>query len=97
MYDISSYFFKNSPDLLYDHLAIIIQSFLVHGHVSETVLISTIIPLVKDKLSDMTTSKNYRSIALSSLIMKILDWVIVFNLMNFSLGTKKTVLPLYVL
>ena len=40
-------------------------------------LISTLIPLVKDKLGDICDSNNYRSIALSSLILKIFDWVII--------------------
>ena len=39
-------------------------------------MVSTLIPLVKDKLGDMTSSSNYRSIALSSLILKIFDWVV---------------------
>ena len=40
-------------------------------------MLSTLIPLVKDKLGDICASKNYRSIAMSSLVLKILDWVIV--------------------
>ena len=36
-----------------------------------------LIPIVKDKLSDMTSSNNYRSIAISSLVTKIFDWVII--------------------
>ena len=39
-------------------------------------MISTTIPLVKDKLGDICSSSNYRSIAISSLILKIFDWVI---------------------
>ena len=39
-------------------------------------MVSTLIPLVKDKLGDTTSSSNYRSIALSSLILKIFDWVV---------------------
>ena len=35
-------------------------------------MLSTLIPLVKDKLGDI----NYRSIALSSLILKVFDWVV---------------------
>ena len=34
------------------------------------------IPLIKDKLGDISSSNNYRSIALSSLILKIFDWTI---------------------
>ena len=40
-------------------------------------MLSNLIPIVKDKLSDITSSKNYRSIAISSLVMKIFDWVII--------------------
>ena len=34
-------------------------------------------PLIKEKLGNINTSKNYRSIAISSLILKILDWIII--------------------
>ena len=50
--------------------------FLVHGHVSSMIMVSTILPLIKDKLGDTNASNNYRSIALSSLILKIFDWVV---------------------
>ena len=39
-------------------------------------MVSTLIPLVKDKLGDISASSNYRSIALSSMVLKIFDWVI---------------------
>ena len=32
--------------------------------------------LVKDKLGDKTSSSNYRAIAISSLLMKIFDWIL---------------------
>ena len=40
-------------------------------------MVSTLIPLLKDKLGDICASSNYRSIALSRLIFKIFDWVII--------------------
>ena len=39
-------------------------------------LLATLLPIIKDKLSSINTSKNYRSIAISSLILKLLDWII---------------------
>ena len=39
-------------------------------------MVSTLIPLVKDKLGDITASNNYRSIAHSSLMLKVFDWVV---------------------
>ena len=40
-------------------------------------LLSTMVPLIKDKLGNRFSSKNYRSIAISSLLLKIFDWVII--------------------
>ena len=68
---------KNAPTIFYDHLAEVFKCFLIHGHVSSVLTLSTMIPLVKDKLGDICASNNYRSIALSSLILKIFDWVII--------------------
>ena len=39
-------------------------------------MISTLLPIVKDKLGDITSSDNYRSIAISCLILKVFDYVI---------------------
>ena len=52
---------------------------MIHGHVTETLLVATLVPIVKDKLADLCSSKNYRSIAISSLILKLLDWIILLN------------------
>ena len=79
IFDFSSDFLKNSPDILYELLATVIKSFVTHGHVSSFLLIATLVPVVKDKLADLCSSKNYRSIAISSLILKVLDWIILLN------------------
>ena len=73
----SSDCFKNAPDQLFLHMSQIFQIFLVHEHVSLFLLLSTMVPLIKDKLSDKCSSKNYRSIAISSLLLKIFDWVVI--------------------
>ena len=67
---------KNAPDLFFQHLSSVIKSFLVHGHVTVYLLLATLVPIVKNKLSSISTSKNYRSIAISSLILKTIDWII---------------------
>ena len=76
IFDITSDFLKNAPDIFFDQLALVLRSFVVHGHVTEMLLLAT---LVKDKLADLCSSQNYRSIAISSLILKLLDWVILLN------------------
>ena len=64
---------------MYVLLADILKSCAVHGQVSRTLLISTLIliPLVKYKLGDINSSKNYRSVAVSSVLVKLIDWVII--------------------
>jgi len=63
IYSFSSDCFKNGPDLLYDNLSWIIKSSIVHNHINHALLISTLVPLVKDKLGCINSSKNYRSVA----------------------------------
>ena len=77
IYIISSDCFKNSPEDLIICLAMMIRCFIYHGHVSKFLLISSLIPLLKDKFSDRTLSKNYKSIAISSLICKLIDIIII--------------------
>ena len=77
IWDFSSDFLKEGPDLLIYHLEVMIKSFLIHGHVSEILLLATLVPIVKDKLGDLCSSKNYRSIAVSSILLKLIDWIII--------------------
>ena len=49
---------------------------MIHAHITDFLLSSMLIPIIKDKLSDITSSDNYRSIAISSLVMKLYDLVI---------------------
>ena len=67
----------NGPYLLFDLLSLCLQSYVIHSHVSDFLLFSTLLPIIKDKLGDHTSSSNYRSIAISSLIMKIFDYAII--------------------
>ena len=77
--NFSSDFLKNGPDILLYHLEKMIQSFLIHGHVSEVLLLATLVPIVKDKLGDLCSSANYRSIAISSIFLKLIDWIFIIN------------------
>ena len=61
---------------LLDQLSSLFRYYLIHGHISELLMTSTLIPIPKDKLGDACSSENYRSIAISSMILKIFDWVV---------------------
>ena len=74
-FSFSSDCLKNATPSFYRNLSIILQGFLIHGHVTLILLLATLVPIIKDKLGSLTSSKNYRSIAISSLILKLIDWI----------------------
>ena len=77
VYNFSSDCFKNADDSLFKHLSYILKSCVVHSHVSQVLLLSTLVPLIKDKLGNINSSKNYRSVAISSILLKLFDWVVI--------------------
>ena len=64
---------KAAPAIFFDKLAYLFRLFLFHGHVSSQLLACALCPILKDPNGDIASSKNYRGIALSSLILKVLD------------------------
>ena len=62
---------------MYDLLSTVIQSFLIHGHITNILMLATLDPIIKDKLGSINVSKNYRSIAISSIVLKLIDWVFI--------------------
>ena len=76
-YSFSSDCFKNGPDNVYARLSELVQGYLIHGHITMVLLVSTLIPLVKDPLSSINSSKNYRSVCLSSIVIKMIDWIVI--------------------
>ena len=75
-FDVSSEMFKNSPAIFYSHFATNIRQSLIHGVLPNTVLLCTLMPLVKDNFGDITKSENYRAIAGGCLILKVLDLIV---------------------
>ena len=55
---------------------ILFKSFLTPGHISELFSICALTPIVKNKNSSKSSSDNYRLIAISAIILKMLDSVI---------------------
>ena len=68
---------KVNSEQLFELLSTIIKCYLIHGHVTRFLLLATLVPIIKDKLGSINSSKNYRSIAISSLILKMFDWIII--------------------
>ena len=74
--DLTTDCFKNAPPVLSVHLSLFLKSCLSHGYISENLLVCAVILLVKSDQKATDDSGNYRGIALSSLILKIFDWVV---------------------
>ena len=68
--------FLVASDILANHLSILIQCFLIHGYIPSSLLSCSLKPIVKNNLTSKFSSDNYRAIGISSLILKVLDWVI---------------------
>ena len=77
VFSFSSDCFKNASDQMFEKLAMMIQSFLIHGHVTLILLLATLVPIIKDKPGSINVSKNYRSIAISSILLKLIDWIFI--------------------
>jgi hypothetical protein len=84
-YSFSSDCMKVDSNLLAEHIAMMIRSFLIHGHIPQFLLLSTLVPIIKDKLKSVNLSKNYRSVCITSLILKQMDWITI-NLFGSSIG-----------
>ena len=79
--------FLNGTALLYRHIAILFNCMLRHASVPETMKLSTLIPIPKNRKKSLNDSQNYRAIALSSILGKVLDHTILL-LHSSSLSTS---------
>ena len=66
----------NASDNLIDHAVNLFRWFLRTGKIPASLLLCTLVPIVKDNMSDITSSDNYRAIAIGNLILKWFDWLI---------------------
>ena len=64
---------KAAPDIFFQKLSSLFKASLTHSYFSHDLLVCALSPIVKDPNGDISSSKNYRGIAISSLILKIFD------------------------
>ena len=69
----------NAPHLLYVFLTMLFNAMLNHGISPDSMILGTMVPIPKCKFKELDQADNYRSIALSSVIGKTLDWVILLK------------------
>ena len=61
---------------LHTHLSLLLSSMVGHGLSPDDMLWSTMVPVPKGKWANLSSSANYRAIALSSIVGKLLDLII---------------------
>ena len=71
----SSDVFKSGPDLLYQHLASIFRSFLVHGTIPLAILVCAFMPLLKPK-KNAAKFDSWRAVAGASQMLKVFEYCI---------------------
>jgi hypothetical protein len=68
--------FLHAPDSLFDQLADIFRSFLVHGNMTIQILSCAFLPLFKGGVKNPDKSDSYRAIAGASQLLKLFEYVI---------------------
>jgi len=82
----SDYFIHASPSLSV-HIAMLISSLFSHGIVVNNMKVSTIKPIPKN-ISNVCDSSNYRSIAVGSVLGKIVDCILLKRLSDYLITSK---------
>ncbi len=85
----------NGTHRLHCYVSLLFDSMISHGFVSKDLLLSTLIPIPKNKRKSLNNSDNYRAIALSSILGKLLDKILLvkcqetFTTSMYQYGFKK--------
>ena len=77
----------HGTDYLFMYLSFLFSSMINHGYAPDTFLQANMIPIPKGARANVTDSNMYRSIAISSIMSKILDNVIIEQ-QQFALSTS---------
>ena len=67
---------KHGGILLAVYLKLLFNMFLAHSYLPESMIMTTLVPLLKNKSGDMADVNNYRAIALSNATSKIIENII---------------------
>ena len=65
-----------STHIFHGHLSLLFSAMLRHGCSPEGMLMGTMVPLPKGRFNDLSNSKNFRALTISSLLGKLLDNII---------------------
>ena len=69
-------------------LARCMTSFIVHGHLPDTLMSVVLVPIIKDKSGKINSKDNYRPIAIASTMSKLLEKLLLERLKNYLLTSS---------
>ena len=69
----------HGTELLFDYVCILFNAMICHSYTPPSFIKSSIIPIPKGTKATLIHSDNYRSIAISSILSKVLDYIIIDN------------------
>lgn len=78
VFDWKSNAMKHGVDSLAEPLCDLLRALIIHGHIPQIFLVCSLVPIVKDAKESKLSSSNYRLIAITSLILKIFDHVLIY-------------------
>ena len=67
---------------LFVHLTILLNECIKHSYLPEALMRSVIVPLIKNKNGDTSDLNNYRAIALSTVLSKVLESIILHDIVT---------------
>ena len=94
-YGFSSDHLINGSELLSEYIAVLFTQIIQSSEVPREMCESNIIPIPKDQRKSLSDSSHYRSIAIGSLLLKILEKIVIkgnshiFETSHYQFGFKK--------
>ena len=77
VFDWKSNALKQGADSLAEPICDLLRSLIMHGHIPQVFLVCSLIPIVKNANESKLSSSNYRLIAISSLLLKLFDHILI--------------------
>ena len=68
--------------ILYILLSLCFTAFFIHGYLPESLTQAMIVPIIKDRSKDITSTDNYRPVAIVTAISKIFELCILSRIEN---------------
>jgi len=78
---------KYAHSKLHVLLSLLFNAIIIHGHIPQSLMDTIIVPLVKDKKGNLNTKDNYRPLAITCIISKIFE-ILILNRYRNLFGTS---------